>query len=91
MDIKDDKSLWEPMYLEGVGKVLLVEESYYNLIIEHIGSLKKEIAELIKENKKLKAQNNLHKPDDKQAIVVDNYNYGTYNYGNYNYGNYPSK
>lgn len=30
-------------------------------------------------------------PDDKQAIVVDNYNYGTYNYGNYNYGNYPSK
>ncbi|WP_242298313.1 hypothetical protein [Bacillus cereus group sp. BfR-BA-01382] len=33
-DIKGDKSLWEKKHLEGVGKVLLVEESYYDRIIE---------------------------------------------------------
>ncbi|EJV57258.1 hypothetical protein [Bacillus cereus] len=33
-DIKEDKLLWEKMNIEGVGKVLLVEESYYNGIVE---------------------------------------------------------
>ncbi|HDR7893326.1 TPA: hypothetical protein QCY29_005847 [Bacillus toyonensis] len=33
-DIKEDKSLWEKMHVEGVGKVLLVEESYYDRIVE---------------------------------------------------------
>ncbi|SMD67862.1 hypothetical protein BACERE00185_00264 [Bacillus mobilis] len=32
-DIKEDKSLWEKMNIEGVGKVLLVEESYYDGIV----------------------------------------------------------
>ncbi|WP_088312234.1 hypothetical protein [Bacillus cereus] len=35
-DIKEDKSLWEKRHLEGVGKVLLVEESYYDGIVECI-------------------------------------------------------
>ncbi|PEQ02858.1 hypothetical protein [Bacillus toyonensis] len=35
-DIKEDKSLWEKMNVEGVGKVLLVEESYYDKIVECI-------------------------------------------------------
>ncbi|PEB08384.1 hypothetical protein COM56_02825 [Bacillus cereus] len=33
-DIKEDKSLWEKMNIEGVGKVLLVEESYYDGVVE---------------------------------------------------------
>lgn len=33
-DIKEAKSLWEKMNVEGVGKVLLVEESYYDGIVE---------------------------------------------------------
>lgn len=33
-DIKEDKSFWEKMNIEGVGKVLLVEESYYDGIVE---------------------------------------------------------
>lgn len=33
-DIREDKSLWEKKHLEGVGKVLLVEESYYDGIVE---------------------------------------------------------
>ncbi|MEY8351658.1 hypothetical protein AALF16_26035 [Bacillus cereus] len=33
-DIKEDKSLWEKMNIEDVGKVLLVEESYYDGIVE---------------------------------------------------------
>lgn len=33
-DIKEDKSLWEKMNVEGVGKVLLVEESYYDGIVK---------------------------------------------------------
>ncbi|QWI52498.1 hypothetical protein [Bacillus mycoides] len=39
-DIKEDKSLWERMNIEGVGKVLLVEESYYDGIVELIEKLK---------------------------------------------------
>lgn len=39
-DIKEDKSLWEKMNVEGVGKVLLVEESYYDAIIELVEKLK---------------------------------------------------
>ncbi|RFB07652.1 hypothetical protein DZB88_30225 [Bacillus sp. OE] len=38
-DIKEDKSLWEKMNVEGVGKVLLVEESYYDSIIELVEKL----------------------------------------------------
>ncbi|WP_170958243.1 hypothetical protein [Bacillus pseudomycoides] len=41
-DIKEDKSLWEKKHLEGVGKVLLVEESYYDSIVEWVDSLEKE-------------------------------------------------
>ncbi|HHK5530919.1 TPA: hypothetical protein ACQUHF_004940 [Bacillus paranthracis] len=33
-DIRADKSLWEKKHLEGVGEVLLVEESYYDWIAE---------------------------------------------------------
>ena len=31
---KSNKSLWEKKNLEGVGKVLLIEESYYDWIAE---------------------------------------------------------
>ncbi|MBJ8031884.1 MULTISPECIES: hypothetical protein [Bacillus cereus group] len=41
-DIKEDKSLWEKKHLEGVGKVLLVEESYYDSIVELVDRLEKE-------------------------------------------------
>ncbi|WP_198946965.1 hypothetical protein [Bacillus mycoides] len=41
-DIKEDKSLWEKKYLEGVGKVLLVEESYYDSIVELVTKLEQE-------------------------------------------------
>jgi hypothetical protein len=34
LDVKDDKSLWMKQELEGVGSVLLVEESYYDGIVE---------------------------------------------------------
>jgi hypothetical protein len=43
LDIKDDKSLWERMNLEGVGKVLLVEESYYDEIIKMVEQLEKQV------------------------------------------------
>ncbi|MHA7105262.1 hypothetical protein [Bacillus cereus] len=33
-DIREDKSLWEKMNVESVGNVLLVEESYYDGIVE---------------------------------------------------------
>lgn len=41
----DDKSLWEKRKLEGVGKVLLVEESYYDGIVEMIEELKRTMQE----------------------------------------------
>ncbi|MEC5240705.1 hypothetical protein [Bacillus mycoides] len=41
-DIKEDKTLWEMKHLEGVGKVLLVEESYYDSIVELVTRLEKE-------------------------------------------------
>ncbi|WP_179863163.1 hypothetical protein [Bacillus pseudomycoides] len=41
-DIKEDKSLWEKMHVEGVGKVLLVEESYYDSVVELVNRLEKE-------------------------------------------------
>jgi chromosome segregation ATPase len=53
MNIKDDKSLWEPMQLEGVGKVLLVEDSYYDGIVEHVQGLNNEINFLRNEIKEL--------------------------------------
>ncbi|MCU5622629.1 hypothetical protein OCA99_23720 [Bacillus cereus] len=40
-DIKEDKSLWEKKHLEGVGNVLLVEESYYDEIIDMVKDLDK--------------------------------------------------
>lgn len=40
-DIKEDKSLWEKMNIEGVGKVLLVEESYYDGVVECVEKTKK--------------------------------------------------
>jgi hypothetical protein len=40
LDVKDDKSLWPKENIEGVGKVLLVEESYYDGIVEMIEELK---------------------------------------------------
>ncbi|MCP1285351.1 hypothetical protein NK358_27410 [Bacillus sp. S0635] len=39
-DIKEDKSLWEKIHVEGVGKVLLVEESYYDGIVELVETAK---------------------------------------------------
>ncbi|MGX5439102.1 hypothetical protein [Bacillus thuringiensis] len=47
-DIKEDKSLWEKMNIEGVGKVLLVEESYYDAIIELVEKKIKPIDDLTK-------------------------------------------
>ncbi|WP_180260257.1 hypothetical protein [Bacillus pseudomycoides] len=41
-DIKEDKTLWEKKHLEGVGKVLLVEESYYDSIVETVAKLEQE-------------------------------------------------
>ena len=38
-DVKEDKTLWEKMNVEGVGKLLLVEESYYDGIVELIEKL----------------------------------------------------
>ncbi|WP_460271862.1 hypothetical protein [Bacillus sp. NEAU-Y102] len=38
-DIKEDKSLWEKQTLDGVGKVLLVEESYYDGIVQLVTGL----------------------------------------------------
>ncbi|AEA19682.1 MULTISPECIES: hypothetical protein [Bacillus cereus group] len=35
-DIKRDKSLWEKADIDGIGKTLLVEESYYDGIVECI-------------------------------------------------------
>ncbi|MGH0945472.1 hypothetical protein ACQVTS_31410 [Bacillus mycoides] len=35
-DIREDKSIWEKKHLEGVGEVLLVEESYYDWIAEFV-------------------------------------------------------
>lgn len=46
LDVKDDKSLWEKMSLKDVGKVLLVEESYYDGIIDDIEGLKAEVSKL---------------------------------------------
>lgn len=45
LDVKGDKSLWEKRKLEGVGKVLLVEESYYDGIVEMIEELKRTMQE----------------------------------------------
>ncbi|MED1305567.1 hypothetical protein P4U65_34885 [Bacillus pacificus] len=41
-DIKEDKSLWEKMYIEGIGNLLLVEESYYDCIVELVTRLEQE-------------------------------------------------
>ncbi|EJR31653.1 hypothetical protein [Bacillus mycoides] len=41
-DIKEDKSLREKIHLEDVGKVLLVEESYYDSIVELVTRLEQE-------------------------------------------------
>ncbi|MGU3369736.1 hypothetical protein [Bacillus cereus] len=38
-DIKEDKSLWEKKHLEGVVNVILVEESYYDSIVELVNRL----------------------------------------------------
>ncbi|ALC80429.1 hypothetical protein [Bacillus gobiensis] len=48
--IKDDKSLWERMDYPNVGDVLLVEESYYDGIIEDLEKQKKQLAEVIARN-----------------------------------------
>jgi hypothetical protein len=45
-EIKDDKSLWERMNLDEVGKVLLVEETYYDYIIETVEQLQRTIKRL---------------------------------------------
>jgi hypothetical protein len=44
LDIKDDKSLWEKQHLDGVGNVLLIEESYYDGIIEMVEKLQEDCA-----------------------------------------------
>ena len=36
MDPKEDKNLWDKQYLEDVGEVLLVEESYYDAMATRI-------------------------------------------------------
>lgn len=46
LNIKDDKSLWPKQEIEGVGKVLLVEESYYDGIIK----MQEKLAEIIARN-----------------------------------------
>ncbi|MBG9586900.1 hypothetical protein [Cytobacillus firmus] len=49
-EIKDDKSLWERMNVPNVGKVLLVEESYYDGIVEDLEKVKNQLAEVIARN-----------------------------------------
>jgi hypothetical protein len=49
-EIKDDKSLWERMEVQNVGEVLLVEESYYDGIVEDLEKQKKQFAEVIARN-----------------------------------------
>jgi hypothetical protein len=46
LDIKDDKSLWPKENIEGVGEVLIVEEGYYDGIIE----MHEKLAEVIARN-----------------------------------------
>ncbi|MBT2579745.1 hypothetical protein J7E43_20545 [Bacillus sp. ISL-8] len=41
-DIKEDKSLWEKKHHEVVGNVILVEESYYDSIVELVFRLEQE-------------------------------------------------
>lgn len=40
--IKEDKSLWKMKDLEDAGKVLLVEENYYDYVIQNVVKLQKE-------------------------------------------------
>ena len=49
-DIKGDKSLWERVDVPDVGEVLLVEESYYDGIVEDLEKQKFEFAKVIARN-----------------------------------------
>lgn len=49
-EIKDDKSLWERMDVPNVGKVLLVEESYYDGIVKDLEQQKRQFAEVVARN-----------------------------------------
>ncbi|MBO1583033.1 hypothetical protein [Bacillus sp. XF8] len=62
-DIKEDKSLWEKMHVEGVGRVLLVEESYYDGIIELVDKL----TEALEKGANIKTYNDL--VDNCQGIL----------------------
>ncbi len=50
LELKDDKSLWEQIAVPNVGEVLLVEESYYDGIIEKLEKKNKQFAEVIARN-----------------------------------------
>ena len=50
VEIKDDKTLWERMDVPNVGEVLLVEEDYYDGIIEDLEKQKKQFSEVIARN-----------------------------------------
>ena len=49
-EIKGDKSLWERMDVPNVGEVLLVEESYYDGIVEDLEKQKRQFSEVIARN-----------------------------------------
>lgn len=45
-EIKGDKSLWERMIVPEAGEMLLVEDSYYDGIVEDVQKLQQEIERL---------------------------------------------
>jgi BioD-like phosphotransacetylase family protein len=53
-EVKDDKSLWERMNIEDVGRVLLVEETYYDYIVETVEQLERTIKRKQKEIEAMK-------------------------------------
>ncbi|UYG93202.1 hypothetical protein [Cytobacillus firmus] len=65
-EIKSDKSLWERTNIPNVGKVLLVEDSYYDGIVEDVEKLQQEIERLRKESQSQKFI--LNKPLDTEDL-----------------------
>lgn len=80
--IREDKTLWEKRDIEGVGGVLLVEESYYDGIVQDALKIQEENEQLrrnhamyqrnwewlIGENKKLEEENERYKKRNKKLV-----------------------
>lgn len=81
--IQEDKSLWEKRDIEGVGRILLVEESYYDGIVHDALKIQEENEQLRRnhamyqrnwewlmgENKKLEDDNDRYKKRNKEFTV----------------------